>query len=142
MTVNNKQQQPEFTLLSYHQLSANSATVAKSVRRFSKRNGNQRYSKSVNYFCDLHFNPFAPISNNECREFLLPVNVYVTQAVKKLTAHRSGGPPPLPFESFIVIRGKNILPPVPAYFYQNRINGELCSWSLRNLLADMSSKLT
>ena len=139
MTVNNKQQQPEFTLLSYHQLSANSATVAKSVRRFSKRNGNQRYSKSA-ISATYIFNPFAPISNNECREFLLPVNVYVTQAVKKLTAHRSGGP--LPFESFIVIRGKNILPPVPAYFYQNRINGELCSWSLRNLLADMSSKLT
>lgn len=141
MTVNNKQQQPEFTLISYHQLSANSATVAKSVRRFSKRNGNQYYSKSV-ISATYIFNPFAPISNNECREFLLPVNVYVTQAVKKLTAHRSGGPPPLPFESFIVIRGKNILPPVPAYFYQNRINGELCSWSLRNLLADMSSKLT
>ena len=140
MTVNNKQQQPEFTLLSYHQLSANSATVAKSVRRFSKRNGNQRYSKSV-ISATYIFNPFAPISNNECREFLLPVNVYVTQAVKKLTAHRSGGTP-LPFESFIVIRRKNILPPVPAYFYQNRINGELCSWSLRNLLADMSSKLT
>lgn len=141
MTVNNKQQQPEFTLISYHQLSANSTTVAKSVRRFSKRNGNQCYSKSV-ISATYIFNPFAPISNNECREFLLPVNVYVTQAVKKLTAHRSGGPPPPPFESFIVIRGKNILPPVPAYFYQNRINGELCSWSLRNLLADMSSKLT
>lgn len=141
MTVNNKQQKQEFTQLSYHQLSANSATVAKSVRRFSKRNGNQRYSKSV-ISATYIFNPFAPISNNECREFLLPVNVYVTKAVKKLTAHRSGRPPPLPFESFIVIRGKNILPPVPAYFYQNRINGELCSWSLRNLLADMSSKLT
>ena len=140
MTVNNKQQQPEFTLISYHQLSANSATVAKSVRRFSKRNGNQCYSKSV-ISATYIFNPFAPISNNECREFLLPVNVYVTQAVKKLSS-QVWRTPPLPFESVIVIRGKNILPPVPAYFYQNRINGELCSWSLRNLLADMSSKLT
>lgn len=141
MTVNNKQQQPEFTLISYHQLSANSATVAKSVRRFSKRNGNQYYSKSV-ISATYIFNPFAPISNNECREFLLPVNEYVTQAVKKIHSSQVWRTPPLPYESFNVIRGKNILPPVPAYFYQNRINGELCSWSLRNLLADMSSKLT
>lgn len=105
MTVNNKQQQPEFTLLSYHQLSANSATVAKSVRRFSKRNGNQRYSKSV-ISATYIFNPFAPISNNECREFLLPVNVYVTQAVKKLTAQRSGGPPPSPLNPSLSYEGR------------------------------------
>ena len=108
MTVNNKQRQPEFKLLSYHQLSVNSAIVAKSVRRFSKRNGNQRYSLLVKSVISATyiFNPFAPISNNECREFLLPINVYVTQAVKKLTAHRSGGPPPSPLNPSLSYEGR------------------------------------
>ena len=105
MTVNNKQQQPEFTLLSYHQLSANSATVAKSVRRFSKRNGNQRYSKSV-ISATYIFNPFAPISNNECREFLLPVNVHVTQAVKNSQLTGLEDPPPSPLNPSLSYEGR------------------------------------